>query len=175
MDDRMCRMILFQNCLLLEKIDPVNAALYQQQMRIIKEGIVFEYGTVFEQLAQSDECIPQEVSEEVINIVHMFVHIGKSIKEYPSLQQFCHFIGFNAEDENEWQHAKYAFHYLNHVNAHEDVLDLTLFRTMNQKPSCLNDYRKMMQIYTQYKAQDILSGEAVARILDVISCKKGVG
>ncbi|TDM10440.1 YfbU family protein [Macrococcus lamae] len=167
MDDRMLRMILFQNCQLLEKLDPNKAELYQQQSRILKEGIIYEYGMIFEELPKDDECIPHEISEEVIEIISMFSHIGNSIKAQQLILPFSHvFLGFNRNDDNEWHHARYTEHYLSAIIDSDERLDLTLYYSMKNKPSCLYHYRHMLKVYSPYKEKTYLSLNELYNILN---------
>ncbi|UTH13781.1 YfbU family protein [Macrococcus equipercicus] len=171
MDDRTLKLLLLQNYQLLERLDPDKAELYQQYKEILREGIVYDYSTMFDELPREEDCIPFEISEEVIEIVHMFIHIGKSIRvSHYEMKVPYYFLGFNHHDDDEWHHARYAEHYLRRLDEQQD-LDLTSYHLRTEKKSYLSSYRDMLKVYHPYQYDDYLTYEVLESILNCYTHK----
>jgi uncharacterized protein len=165
---RVERWILANQYLIMEKVEPDEAAYYAKAREAIQDGYEFEYDQLAQGILDEPHTMSDAECREVIDILAMFSALRDS---YDALtdksgidEGLIKFIGFSGNDETKQM--GYANYFCNSRNAFQN-LDRT--HDFNSHMPLLPYYRKML---VEWKKEgnlrpDNLSKEAIGRITSV--------
>lgn len=141
------RLILANQCKILEALYPKEATLYAEHREILERGFASHYEEIAHLIAPDEKALTAEECREVVSILQMFDHLQVCFNKLqdktgidPSLLEFPGFDG-----NNEGSRRAYAKFYCRHDGGSFKGLRAT--RDFNSHHPSLGTYQRMLQEY----------------------------
>lgn len=160
------RVIISNQLLILEKLNPEEAQSYRKHRTAIECGYTLHYGWIAEHFW--DE-MPEEDSQEVLNILelHRIINFSLSRDENApeDLIQKARFKGFDGN--NESQQFSYATYFVVDLGRYQELVKHQEFPNLNSHAPMLGRYRKMVERWKELGSPVNLNLEQTREILGV--------
>ncbi len=151
------RIILANQCRILQKVDPDNESEYRRALEILDNGYESEYGTIGGILI---EPVPENVCEEVHSILGLYRSLSNGYKQLSDKTGIdakdVEFRGFDGNNESD--HLSYA-QFLASEGKYEES------RVVNSHSQVLGMYRRMLAEFEQAEPKYPLEKADIQRIL----------
>lgn len=160
------RLILSNQYLILEKLDPECADYYAEKRIAIEDGYELHYDACYSNL--SNTVLSEEECEEVIDILSMYRAITYSVKpEYNIQHHNLKFRGFDLNDEYEGKLVSYARYFINTLGRFEELKYGSSQGDFNSHSLKLSTYRKMLSKWESLGKDYQLTKDQILSILEV--------
>jgi uncharacterized protein YfbU (UPF0304 family) len=164
------RLMLVNQCLILEKLYPENAVYYARHRTAFAEGYALHYHWALENI--QDE-LSEEQCKEVVEILRMYRAITFSSKlnatERITKHRWFRFKGFDINDELESKLYGYVEYFVTELNRFGE-LKYEGHSDFNSRELTLTKYRKMLNVWrnseTKSETKYELTEDEIIKILD---------
>jgi hypothetical protein len=162
------RIILLNQYIILEKLDPKEAKYYEQNRKAIEEGYTLHYKGLTKRLY--DE-LSEEACQEVRDILNMYKALTFSFKKLEDKSEIdkdkIKFCGFDGNDEVETKMMRYVEYCVNYLKEFKELRDVHEFPDYNSHEPMLDKYRRTLNVWKEYAGKNNLSKEDIIRIIKV--------
>lgn len=137
------RLFLYNQYLILEKLDPENAEIYSMFKEVLKEGYTLEYSSMFQYF---DEEMTEEKCTEVYDILDMYNSLNISYDRLSDQSEIdkneIHFLGFDENNEGEqYSFASFLIYDLGKYEYFRETKDI------NSHSPTMGMYRSMLSVW----------------------------
>lgn len=159
------RLILTNQYLILEKIDPEEAEQYALYRHALERGFSLEYGQMANHVTETE--INKKQCDEVIDILDMYRHLKESYDELADKtgieKSHVEFPGFDGNDRLEGRLMSYV-RYL--VDEKGDWSELKGYKEkFNSHMPMLNQYKNMLQVHSRFNRNGNLTKEQILSLI----------
>lgn len=148
--DDVQRLMLANQFRILAKLDGEEEDGYNnKKAEILEKGYEWHYSDIFEDISGP---LPKEVSDETMDILEMFRHLGAYIEQLPEDQRATldlRRLSFDGFDQNNDRHYNYMRFIVEKDGRYEDHKG-TNFNSHTS--SSIGKYRRMLNIYNERRA-----------------------
>jgi uncharacterized protein YfbU (UPF0304 family) len=159
------RLIISNQLLILEKLDPDEADGYQRQRKAVEEGYALHYGDLAAHLYTE---LPAEDCREVLDILDMYRAMANAVRSLGMPLAVdgwsTAFPGFDCNEE-ERQHS-YAQYLLGDLGRFRELSDGAEHLDLNSHSPMLPRYRRMLALWRSYPKRLELSESQVRQLLN---------
>lgn len=159
------RLMLSNQYLILEKLDPECGDYYAEKRIVLEEGYELHYEDVYSNI--SSTVLSAEECREVIDILSMYRAITDSMKPEYDIQHYnLEFPGFDLNDEYEGKLVLYTRYFINTLNRFEELKYGEQKGNFNSHALKLSTYRKMLEKWDSIGREYSLTEEQILTILE---------
>ncbi|WP_020621030.1 YfbU family protein [Paenibacillus daejeonensis] len=158
------RVILANQYEIMKALDSEASDYYESKIAILRGGYSRYYGEILDTV---DDDFPEEISDEVVNILRMFRSLLFSYQDLSDeeksdvLQRKISFKGFDGNEEGD--HYNFCKYLLNDADSFHE---LQTSKGYNSHRNTLPGYRRMLRKWEELKKKDNLSFNDINHIVE---------
>jgi hypothetical protein len=154
------RLILVNQYLILEKIDPQEAEQYALYRHALERGFSLEYGEMTAHISEG-QC------NELIDILDMYRHLNESydeLKDKTGLEKSrVEFLGFDGNDRLEGRLMSYVRYLVDKKGEWSELKGHK--EKFNSHMPMLNQYKNMLHVHGQFDRNASLTKEQIVSVI----------
>lgn len=163
------RLILTNQYKILEKLCPEDAKYYRINRIALEYGFQSQYDELFLHIHKGKDEMTEEECKEVLDVLSMFRGLKdsyKALKDKSGIKErVVQFPGFDGT--NEAKQLLYTQYLINELGKFQEFKNDALGSGFDSHCPMLDVYRKMLQVWKQYKGNGKLTRNQIEEIIGV--------